>query len=81
MDRGRVGYNKVGNKTLRENTINHVRLVHLERLRKIKQRDPGSSATLDNNPPRGYGKSSETLNPRKASLKREENRVILRQNK
>ena len=38
MDRGRVGYNKVGNKTLREVHIKHVRKVHLERLRKIKTR-------------------------------------------
>ena len=81
MDRGRVGYNKVGNKTLRENHIKHVRLVHLERLRKIRTRIPGSSSTLDNQLPRNAGKDSQSLNPRKASLKREHNRVVLRQNK
>merc|ERR1719502_608343 len=81
MDRGRVGYNKVGNKTLRENHIKHVRLVHLERLRKIRTRPPGSSSTLDNQLPRNAGKDSQSLNPRKASLKREHNRVVLRQNK
>ena len=81
MDRGRVGYNKVGNKSLRENHIKHVRHVHLERLRKIRTRIPGSSSTLDNQLPRNAGKDSQSLNPRKASLKRENNRVVLRQNK
>lgn len=33
-----MGYNKVGNKALREKHIKHVRDVHLERLRKIKHR-------------------------------------------
>ena len=82
MDRGRVGYNKVANKYLRETHIKHVRLVHLERLNAIKNRAPGTSVTLDNLPPKKIGEDSDGgLDPRKISRKAEYNRVIHRQNK
>lgn len=81
MDRGRVGYNKVANKYLRETHIKHVRLVHLERLNAIKNREPGSSVTLDNMPPKVVGDPGDGIDPRKISRKTEYNRAIHRQNK
>jgi len=79
MDRGRVGYAAVGNKQLRENTIKHVRDVHLARVKAIKTRKPGTSDTLDNTAPHVI--AALKSNPRKIGKSRELNVMIERENK
>ena len=79
MDRGRVGYALVGNKQLREDMIKHVREVHLERIKKIKNRPKGSSATLDNTAPHVI--AALKSNPRKQGKAKESNMMIERENK
>jgi hypothetical protein len=79
MDRGRVGYASVGNKKLRENTIKHVRDVHLARVKAIKNRPKGTSETLDNSAPHVIPALKQ--NPRKLGKQREQNVMIERENK
>jgi hypothetical protein len=60
--------------------MRHRRYVHLERLKKIKDRKPGSSkATLDNTPPDVI--PALKSNPRKAALKIEFDQVTERENR
>ena len=79
MDRGRVGYAMIGNKEMREHLIKNGRKVHLERIRKIKMREPGSSSTLDNTEPHVIPALKK--NPRKLGKMREANMMIERENK
>lgn len=57
----------------------HKRLVHLERIKKIKNRKPGSSGTLDNTPPEVI--PAMYVNPRKEAKKKEFNRTTEQENK
>lgn len=79
MDRGRVGYDAVGNKYVREAEARHRRVVQLERLEKILHRKPGSSATLDNTRPVII--QAMLNNPRKLAVKRELADTVERENK
>ncbi len=79
MDRGRVGYNMIGNKEMREHLIKSGRKVHLERIRKIKMRKPGTSNTLDNTAPHVIPALKK--NPRKLGKMKETNMMIERENK
>ena len=79
MDRGRVGYNASGNKKMREDTIRHMRGQHLARLKKIQNRPPGTSHTLDNTAPHVI--PALKSNPRKIGKARELNVMIERENK
>jgi len=83
MDRGRVGTLAIGNKTIRDQMIAHQQEVHMERIRKIMTRKPGSSSTLDNTAPVII--KAALVNPRKIAKKKEfnsmtekENRVLLK---
>jgi hypothetical protein len=83
MDRGRVGTLAIGNKTIRDQMIAHQQEVHMERIRKIMTRKPGSSNTLDNTAPVII--KAALVNPRKIAKKKEfnimtekENRVLLK---
>jgi hypothetical protein len=51
----------------------HKRLVHLERIKKIKDRKPGTSNTLDNAAPEVI--EAMYVNPRKVAKKKEFNRT------
>ena len=57
----------------------HKRLVHLERIKKIKDRKPGTSNTLDNTPPEVI--EAMYVNPRKVAKKKEFNRTTEQENK
>lgn len=79
MDRGRAGGFVTDNNLALVLTKKKQRREHLERLEKIKERKPGSSATLDNNPP--VIVKAALTNPRKAALKKEFNVVVEKENK
>ena len=80
MYRGRVGYDAIANRQIREKAAAHRKLVQAERLNKIKNRKPGTSLkTLDNQPP-ALVKALLT-NPRKIALKEEFNNTIEQDNK
>ena len=57
----------------------HKRLVHLERIKKIKDRKPGTSNTLDNAAPEVI--EAMYVNPRKVAKKKEFNRTTEQENK
>lgn len=66
MDRARkAGF--VGNNYVQNQVLKKLRSDHLARLKKIKSRKPGTSVTLDNNPPEVVNKTGE--NPRRKALK------------
>jgi len=78
-----VGTLAIGNKTIRDQMIAHQQEVHMERIRKIMTRKPGSSSTLDNTAPVII--KAALVNPRKIAKKKEfnvmtekENRVLLK---
>ena len=78
MDRARaagfIENNFVQNMLIKKNRMDHYR-----RIRKIKNRKPGSSVTLDNNPPDIMAALAN--DPRKKSGKNEVYLVIERENK
>lgn len=68
MDRGRSGGFITDNNYLAKRKEEKRMKEHNDRLLKIKNRKPGSSNTLDNNPPNVLC-SAGALNPRKVALK------------
>lgn len=78
MDRGRAG-GYVGNNYVQVQLNKKKRQQHLERIQKIKGRKPGSSATLDNNPPMVI--EAMLNDPRKSALRDQYNFVTERENK
>ncbi len=79
MDRGRQGGFITDNNYVMVKYNEKKRKEHLRRLKKIKHRKPGSSATLDNNPPVII--NAMMNNPRKLALKDSFNFVTERENK
>ena len=78
-----MGTLAIGNKTIRDQMIAHQQEVHMERIKKIMTRKPGSSNTLDNTAPIII--KAALVNPRKIAKKKEfnemtekENRVLLK---
>ncbi len=78
MDRGRAG-GYVGNNYVQVQLNKKKRQQHLDRIEKIKSRKPGSSATLDNNPPMVI--EAMLNDPRKSALRNQYNFVTERENK
>ena len=81
MDRGRVGYDLVGNRSIREKAINVKKKCHKERLKKIIHRAPGSSPTLDNTVPISLSNQMIANDPRKKSIKIDKALKIERENR
>ncbi len=79
MDRGRVGYNAIGNKVLRNRMIEERRANHLKRLNKIKNRKPGTSETIDCTPPEAIEQAKN--NPRKSAFRVETSLLVEKENK
>lgn len=79
MDRGRVGYNAIGNKCIRENMIAERRDTHLAKLKKIKNRKPGTSTTVDCTAPKAI--EAAKCNPRKKAISQEWSGIIEKENK
>ena len=79
MDRGRVGTLAIGNKTIRDQMIQHQQDVHMERIQKIKTRKPGTSSTLDNTAP--VIVKAALTNPRKVAKRIEFNEMTEKENR
>jgi hypothetical protein len=79
MDRGRAGGHVLQSNHVQMMLLEKKRAVHLERIKKIKTRKPGTSTTLDNNSP--VVVKAALVNPRKIALKEEFNVITERENK
>lgn len=79
MDRGRVGYAACGNKSAVKHLIDSSRERHLYRLKKIANRTPGSSDTVDCMRPIVI--AALAADPRKIARKVQYSAVIMRENK
>lgn len=81
MDRGRVGYDLVANRAIREKSLANKRKCHKDRLKKIMHRAPGSSSTLDNTVPTSISNEMIAKNPRKKKIKEERAVIVERENR
>lgn len=79
MDRGRAGGFVTDNNYFGVKLKKKQRREHLERLAKIMNRKPGSSITLDNNPPNVV--KALTADPRKAAVQDYFNFITEKENK
>ena len=79
MDRGRVGYEAGGNKSICAFTIKTKHFAHRKRLLTVMHREPGSSATLDNMEPKCI--TATSFNPRKEAIKSDIDKFTYRANR
>ncbi len=79
MDRGRAGGFITDNNYIGLQFVKKKREEHLARMKKIQNRKPGTSKTLDNNPPKLI--EAFVNDPRKQSARHSHDFIIERENR